>query len=72
MHRRAHGAVSMYGALRSVDRYLHIIILACMIQVFKLICFGENKVENVQRRAVPTGGPAAGGEPSLVLLSFAS
>lgn len=53
-------------------RYLHIIILACMIQVFKLICFGENKVENVQRRAVPTGGPAAGGEPSLVLLSFAS
>lgn len=28
-----------------------------MIQVFKLICFGENKVENVQRRAVPTGGP---------------
>lgn len=43
-----------------------------MIQVFKLICFGENKVENVQRRAVPTGGPAAGGEPRLVLLAFAS
>lgn len=28
-----------------------------MIQVFKLICFRENKVENVQRIAVPTGGP---------------
>lgn len=28
-----------------------------MIQVFKLICFRENKVENVQRTAVPTGGP---------------
>lgn len=28
-----------------------------MIQVFKLICSGENKVENVQKIAVPTGGP---------------
>lgn len=28
-----------------------------MIQVFKLICFGENKVENVQRIVVPTGAP---------------
>lgn len=50
--RSARGAL-----LGSVDRCLHIIISACMIQVFKLICFGENKVENVQRRAVPTGGP---------------
>lgn len=43
-----------------------------MIQVFKLICFGENKVENVQKTAVPTGALAAGGEPILVLLSFSS
>lgn len=44
-----------------------------MIQVFKLICFGENKVENVQKTAVPTGGPgcrrrAQLSAPSLLFL----
>lgn len=60
------------GAAGSVDRCLHIIISACMIQVFKLICSGENKVENVQRGAVPTGAPAAGGGPGGVPLPSAS
>lgn len=67
-----HGScMALFG---SVNRQIpfHIIILACMIQVFKLICFGENKVENVQKTAVPTGALAAGGEPNLVLLSFSS
>lgn len=66
--------VSMYGAIWECDRQIpfHIIILACMIQVFKLICFGENKVENVQKQLFPQVAPAAGGEPNLVLLSFAS
>lgn len=52
-----HGScMALFG---SVNRQIpfHIIILACMIQVFKLICFGENKVENVQKTAVPIGGP---------------
>ena len=43
-----------------------------MIQVFKLICFGENKVENVQKTAVPTGALAAGDEPNLCRLQLHS
>lgn len=43
-----------------------------MIQVFKLICFGENKVENVQKKLFPQVALAAGGEPNSVLLPFSS
>lgn len=64
-------AISTHGAAGECkSRYFHIIILACMIQVFKLICSGENKVENVQRRAVPTGGPGGRRRAPLGALSF--